>query len=144
MSITRANARDEMLGVINNAFQAYSSGFLVLWEDDDSAARPKTRTPYASVGVYHLAGAQTAFGTTGPGRQREFTRYGYIEVLVYTPEGDGFTLADELATIAHDALEGATTPGGVMFRNVRANEVGKNGSFRVTRVVADFEYSQDR
>lgn len=144
MSITRTQARDEMMAVVNTALTGYDAGFDILWEDDDSKRRPKDRTPYTVVGVYHVAGTQTAFGTEGASRQRKFTRYGYIEVLVHTPEGDGFTLADNLATIVHDALEGTTTTGGVIFRNVRAVEGGKSGSFRVTNVTADFEYDQTR
>ena len=138
-SLTRAQARDEMLAVVNAALIGYSAGFLVIWEDDDSKSRPKTKTPYATVGAYHVTGGQATMGTIG---NRTFRRYGYVEVLVHTPEGDGFTLADTLATIVHDALEGVTTTGGVIFRNVRAVEDGKSGSFRVTSVCADFEYDQ--
>lgn len=143
-NLTRAEARDEMLGVVNTALTGYDASFVVLWDDDDSKRRPKDREAHAVVGVYHINGTQTAFGTTGASRERKFTRYGYIEVLVKTPEGDGLTLADELATIVHDALEGATTTGGVIFRNVRATEEGKSGSFSVTNVTADFEYDQLR
>jgi len=138
-SLTRAQARDDMLGVVNAALVGYSAGFTAIWEDDDSKPRPKTKTPYATVGVYHVTGGQATMGSIG---NRTFRRYGYLEVLVHTPEGDGFTLADELATIVHDALEGVTTTGGVIFRNVRAVEDGKSGSFRVTSVCADFEYDQ--
>ena len=138
-SLTRAQARDEMMEVVNVAVSGHSPTFRVIWEDEDSKARPKDRTAYATVGVYHVSGGQVTMGTAN---NRTFRRYGYIEVLVHTPEGDGFTLADELATIVHDALEGVTTTGGVIFRNVRAVEDGKSGSFRVTNVCADFEYDQ--
>lgn len=140
MSLTRAEARDEMLAVVNTALTSYDASFPVQWYDDDSEKPPKTRDAFAEVGVYHTAGHQATMGTVATGRT--FRRYGYLEVLVHTPEGDGLTLADELATIVHDALEGITTSGGVIFRNVRAVEEGKSGSFRVTNVTADFEYDQ--
>lgn len=139
-SLTRAEARDEMMAVVNTALTSYDANFRVLWVDDDSKKRPKSRRAHAIVGVYHTAGHQATMGTIATGRT--FRRYGYIEVLVHAPEGDGLTLADELATIVHDALEGITTDGGVIFRNVRAVEEGKSGSFSVTNVTADFEYDQ--
>lgn len=138
-SLTRPQARDEMMAVVNTAFLSYSPTFKVIWEDDDSQNKPKGKTAHATVGVYHVSGGQVTMGTHN---NRTFRRYGYVEVLVHTPEGDGFTLADNLATIVHDALEGVTTTGGVIFRNVRAVEDGKSGSFRVTNVSADFEYDQ--
>lgn len=140
MSLTRTQARDEMMAVVNTALTGYDANFKIQWADDDSERRPKGRDPFAEVGVYHTAGHQATMGTVATGRT--FRRYGYIEVLVHTPEGDGFTLADELATIVHDALEGITTSGGVIFRNVRAVEEGKSGSSNVTNVTADFEYDQ--
>jgi len=140
MSLTRDQARDEMMAVVNTALTGYNASFLIVWADEDSNRRPKDRTAHAIVGVYHTAGEQATMGTISGGRT--FRRYGYIEVLVMTPEGDGLTLADELATIVHDALEGVTTSGGVIFRNVRAVEEGKSGSFCVTNVSADFEYDQ--
>lgn len=140
MSLTRVQARDEMLAVINTALTSYDTGFPVEWYDDDSAKRPTNRQAYASVGVYHVSGRQVTMGTVATGRT--FRRYGYLEVLVHTPEGDGLTLADKLAMIVQDALEGATTAGGVIFRNTQATEGGKSGSFRVTNISADFEYDQ--
>jgi len=139
MSLTRAEARDEMLAVVNTALTTYDAGFKVIWYDDDSKKRDKGREARAEVGVYHTAGGQA---TMGEKNNRTFRRYGYVEVLVYTPEGDGLTLADELATIVHDAFEGVTTTGGVIFRNVRATEDGKSGTSRITNVSADFEYDQ--
>lgn len=140
MSLTRTEARDEMLAVVNTALTGYDASFPVQWYDDDSKKPPKNRNAFAEVGVYHTAGGQATMGSTSTGRT--FRRFGYLEVLVHTPEGDGLTLADELATIVHDALEGVTTIDGVIFRNVRATEEGKSGSFRVTNVSADFEYDQ--
>lgn len=140
MSLTRAQARDEMMAVVNTALTGYDANFPIEWYDDDSKRRPKDRSAHAEIGVYHTAGHQATMGSVATGRT--FRRYGYVEVLVHTPEGDGLTLADELATIVHDALEGVTTSGGVIFRNVRATEEGKSGSFRVTNVSADFEYDQ--
>jgi ActR/RegA family two-component response regulator len=131
-----------MMAVVNTALTGYDATFPIAWYDDDSTHRPKGRSAHAEVGVYHTAGAQATMGTVATGRT--FRRYGYLEVLVHTPEGDGLTLADELATIVHDALEGVTTGDGVIFRNVQAVEEGKSGSFRVTNVTADFEYDQIR
>ena len=55
------------------------------------------------------------------------------------------TLSDQLATIVKDAFEGvATSPGRVLFRNVRYNEVGQDGQWFQQNVLADFEYDEVR
>lgn len=138
-SLTREQGRDEMLAVVNTAITSHDPNVKILWDDDDDDQAPKDRSPWVQTGVFHISGGQATLGGIG---RRTFRRYGYVEVLVHTPEGDGLTLADELATVVHDALEGVTTPGGVIFRNVRATEEGKSGSFRKTLVTADFEYDQ--
>jgi len=129
-----------MMSTVYTPLKAYDPDFVIQWYDDDREGRPSGRIPHAEIGVYHTAGGQVTMGNKST--NRTFRRYGYLEVLVRTPEGDGLTLADELATIVHDALEGVTTPGGVIFRNVRGTEEGKSGSFRTTNVSADFEYDQ--
>lgn len=139
-NLTRIQARDEMLAIVNTAAASYDPDFIILWDDDDSNKRPKDRQPYATAGVYHIAGQQVTLGSLAT--NRTFRRYGSVEILVYTPEGDGLTLADEFVTVIHDAFEGTTSINGIFFRDVRTVEEGKSGSFRMTKVIADFEYDQ--
>lgn len=138
-SLTRIQARDEMMKVVFDALKGHNANFIILAADDDSVKAPKTKIPWAEVGVYHVTGRQATMGMVN---NRTFRRYGYVEIRIHTPEGDGFTMGDTLGIIVHDALEGETTPGGVIFRDVRATEDGKSGSFSVTTVTADFEYDQ--
>lgn len=139
MSLTRTQARDEMLGVVTTALKAHDANFDIIYADDDSKNPPKTKKAWAFVSVVHIAGDQATLGGRG---NRTFRHYGYLEVEIHTPEGDGFTSADQLAIIVTNALEGETTSGGVIFRAVRASENGKSGAFQKTTVTADFEYDQ--
>ena len=139
MSLTRTQARDEIFAVAQSAIIAYDGAFKIIWHDADDVNRPKTSQPWAEVSLYHIGSYQATMGDAG---NRTFRRHGFVEILVYTPEGDGLTLADALAIVAQDALEGVTTPGGVIFRNAGASEAGKSGISRVTNVRADFEYDQ--
>lgn len=141
MSLTRTEARDEMLGVVTTALKGHSAGFTILYADDASKSPPKDKKAWAFVSVVHVSGGQVTLGGRG---DRTFRSYGYLGIELYTPEGDGFTLADQLAILVTNALEGETTAGGVIFRAVRASEDGKSGAFQKTTITADFEYDQTK
>jgi hypothetical protein len=66
-----------------------------------------------------------------------------VTAQIFTEFGDGQVLADSLATVARDAFEGeVTSPGRVIFRNVRAVDVGPDGHWTQTNVLAEFEYDE--
>jgi hypothetical protein len=66
-------------------------------------------------------------------------------VQIFTFYGKGGSLSDDLATIAKNAFEGVTTsPGRVIFRDVRSQEIGQEGQWFQTNVLADFEYDEIR
>jgi hypothetical protein len=76
---------------------------------------------------------------------RRFRRYGVATVQIFTFYGKGGSLSDDLATIAKNAFEGVTTsPGRVIFHNVRSQEIGQEGQWFQTNVLADFEYDEIR
>jgi len=135
MSLTREQARDEMLALFKTA---WGSTYNVLW-DDVAGAKPAADEPYARATVIHGAAGQRTMGGAGA---RRFSRSGSVIVQVFVPRGRGLALADQLSKVAVDAFEAQRTPGDVWFRNVRANEIGGQTTWFQTNVIADFTYDE--
>lgn len=143
MSLTRAQARDVINGLVKSAVDTYNAAFnpdvQVVYEDVEPLPNDGV-TSQLRVYIRHGEGEQATLGSVG---NRRFDRQGVVIVQVYTPTGDGFTLDDTLATLARNCFEGVTS-GGVWFRRVKAQEVGKTGKYFQTNVTASFEYSERR
>ena len=107
----------------------------------DTAQDPPPEGSWARITVRHADGAQaTLSGETGA---RRFRQFGVVTVQVFTSTGDGQVTSDVLVAIAKFAFEGvATSPGRVLFRNVRIQEVGQDGAWFQSNVLADFEYDE--
>lgn len=139
MTATFAEARDEMLAQVYDAWIAANPTYPMLF-DDRMGSKPPSETPWARTTVRHNRGDQetlaNAIGT------RLFSRDGLITVQIFTPIGAGLQLSDTLAKVIADALEGQATPSGVWFRNVRLREVGPDGSFYQTNVIGEFVYDE--
>jgi len=137
MSLTFAEARDEILAVFKSAWDA--TGYEAIYEDVKKQ-RPDDDDPYAVVTLRHAAGFQaTLAGATGT---RTFRRLGLLTIQVFTPIGNGLQDSYVLGKVAADAFEGSSTPGGVWFRDVRLNEIGRDGKFFQTNVLIDFQYDE--
>ena len=137
MSLTYAEARDEMLALFLTYWNANASGPppVEYW---DQVVDPKAEavTEWARVTVRHNTGGNDALGN------RLRARAGIVTVQVFTTFGDGLSTSDALAKVATDAFHGKSTSGGVWFRNVRLNEIGRDGKWFQVNVVADFEYNE--
>ena len=140
---TMTQAEDEMQALFRAAWLADPDGAqapIVYW--DVSQKPPKTGA-WCRITIRHLTGGQVAVG--GPEGSRRYTHHGLVSVQVFTPMGGGRVLSDTLTMVARHAFEGkATSPGRVIFRNVRVNEVGRDGKWFQVNVLADFEYDQVR
>jgi hypothetical protein len=137
MSLTYQEARDEILDVFKAAWD--ETGYPVHYEDVRKQ-RSKNEDPWAVVTLQHASGFQSTL--SGAEGARTFTRLGFITTQIFTPSGKGLQEAYDLGKVVSDAFEGAATPGGVWFRNVRLNEVGRDGEFFQLNVVAEFRYDE--
>lgn len=148
MTTTRKNARDEMIGLIRTAWLAdpLSDDLVLLYSDvnDEPPAAPAAGTSsppsWARVTVTHGPRGQGSLADHEG--KRRYTAVGLIIIQVFTPSGNGLSISDDLCKILEDALDGAVTPSGVWFRNVRSSEIGKSGPWFQTNVVAEFEYDE--
>jgi hypothetical protein len=145
-NLTFAEARDEIHTLFKTAWDlgAETAGQAVLYADsktqvpktDDTDSNPDL---WARITVQHTGGNQ---GTLGGNKC--FNRFGLVTVQVFTPSGTGLSLGDNVYKIVVDAYEGKTTPGGVWFRNVSVNEIGPEGEWYQTNIIAEFEYEEQK
>ena len=138
---TIEEARDEILSHFTTAWAG--TGVLLLY--DDRQTDLPTDAAWARITVQHLVFGQRTLGgkvALGGGGSR-FGRGGLVTVQIFTPAGDGLTSADPLVDLALDAFEGESTGSDrIEFRSARANEVGLNGAWHQTNVIAEFEYDR--
>lgn len=109
----------------------------------EAATNPESATlvPWARVTLRHNTRTQgTLVGVGG----RRFDVRGVFTVEIYTPSGDGLTLARTLSRLVEQAFEGVSTPNGVWFRNTRTNEVGPDGPWFHVNVITEFLYDEVR
>ncbi len=136
MNLTFAQANDDILALLKAAWDPTGHE---MFYDDIRDQRETDQTPWAQVVVRHAAGQQDTLGGIG---NRSFLRLGVVIVTINTPSGSGLSTAYALAKVVADAYEGVSSPNGVWFRNVRINELGRDGTFYRTNVLIDFEYSE--
>lgn len=140
---SKVQARDEILGVHKTAWDAdpASNGLPVLYWDTEGSI-PDSGA-WCRLTVRHAEGRTAAIG--GPAGSRRFRHTGTVTVQIFTPHNEGGTLSDQLCDVVENAYEGAvTSPGRVIFRNVRTNEIGQDGQWFQVNVLADFEYDKIR
>ena len=141
---TIKEARNEILDHFTTAWNAGAPPIPLLLYDDKHVDLPEN-DHYARIMVQHnltlpaTVGAPTALSGNGA----RFRRLGIVTVQIFTISGDGLTQSDDLVNLAVDAFEGESTGSDrIEFRNTRANEVGQDGPWFQTNVIAEFEYDR--
>lgn len=140
MSLTRGQAIDQMSALFSDVWTP--TGFPVKYDNVSAkSSPPDTETPWARFVLRHGPSAQSTLSNDEGARI--FTREGIITVQVFTLTGSGL-IGDpaDLPTIVRDAYEGQRTAGGAWFKNVRINEIGEDGRWFQTNVIAEFEYDE--
>lgn len=145
-NLTFAEARDEIHTLFKTAWDAgvETAGQAVLYADsktqvpktDDADSNPDL---WARITVAHTGGFQATLGGN-----KCFARFGLVTVQVFTALGTGLSIGDNVYKIVVDSYEGKTTPGGVWFRNVSVNEIGPEGEWYQTNIIAEFEYEEQK
>lgn len=136
--MTFEEATDEILDMFKTVWDP--TGHKAFY-DDVRDQRETDQSPWATVMVRHAAGRQNNLGGRG---NRSFLRLGVIIVTIHTPSASGLSDGYQLAKVVADAYEGASSPNGVWFRNVRLNELGRDGTFYRMNVLVDFEYNETK
>lgn len=114
-------------------------GLNMAWEDTD---RAKVHTGPETVYVDQRTTdrGQASLGERG---NRMFCQTGIVTIRVFAEwkNGHGPARAREIAKAFLDAYEGERTPN-VTFRNVKPQEVGRNGNYYQVNVLAIYEWDE--
>ncbi len=138
MSLTITQARDEMLAPLKTAWDAGANGAPLKYDDVPGTA--PTSGSWGRVSVRHFSGEQATLANNEG--VRRWRNAGIIFVQLFAEAGSGFGALDALVEVVKNAYQGKDTPGGAWFRNVRVNEVGRDGPWEQVNVLIDFEYDQ--
>lgn len=143
-SLSFADAADAIMDVFRVAWEAsIYSDYEVRYPNmggfpsDDSVTPPQSPVPWVSVRIVHGAGYEAISAPP-----RLYSRRGRFVAHIYIPSGMGLSLGYEAAKIIADAYEGASTPGGVWFRNCQIGELGSDGAYAIVAVTVEFEYTE--
>lgn len=139
---TSAEARDDLYKLVTDAWGVTGP---INYEDQPTNEStnpfpPKTIVPWLRLQMHHTTGFQATLAN-GTGVRR-FRRTGVYMIQVFSPLGSSLLDPQNHSKIVNDALEGVATPHDVLIRNVRITEVGSDGHWFQTNVIADFEYDE--
>ena len=140
---TITTARDEIVGLAKTAMDAAVAFDTVvkIYQDTEKPPPDDGTTSWVEITVLHNPnGQQATLGGAATGRS--FQRTGMVVIKVHTPARDGLITSDALCTILLDAYEGKTTTSDVRFRDAGVIEVGTEGKYHQTNVIASFEYEE--
>ena len=137
MSLTFEESYDSIYGLFKAAWDPTS--YPAYYEAVDKGRMPDDQ-PWVWVSIEHAGGRQASL-SSGTGQAR-FERNGIFTARIFVAAGKGLQDALPLAKVVADAFEGNSAPGGVWFRNVRMNEVGRDGKFFQVNVLAEFTYDE--
>lgn len=151
MTLSQTQARNQISVLVKAATDAIAAFGVnpnesenVIWDDTrrDIPGEENPPATWARVTVRHLTSEQASLSDEAG--VRRYTRRGQVTVQIFTPQGDGLVAADTIASAIQDAFLGVSTPNGVWFRSVRTNEVGIDGPWFQTNVLAEFQYDEVR
>jgi hypothetical protein len=141
---TITDARDEILRYFTAVWAGAKAPIPLLLYDEKRRDLPDDAS-YARVMVKHQSTPQTTIGATVAhgGNGVRFRRFGTVTVQLFTISGDGLTSADDLVELVLNSFRGSKTDlDRVEFRNAQVNEIGQDGPWFQTNVVAEFTYDR--
>lgn len=139
MSLTFSQANDEIMAAVKAAYDTLSGTPDIFWEAV-AGDRATTNEPFFQVFLRHRTGRNDGFPSANG--QAKYRRDGDVTIMCFHPVGAGLSASYASAKVFADAFEGQATTGGIWFRNVRINEIGRDGQFYQLNVVAEFIYDE--
>lgn len=128
----RKDAKDIIMA---DVLAALPMGTVAVWPDTPQVVPPDGQ--WVRPLIRHATGGQSSLGDQLG--QRRFTHAGLLTVQLFTPVGDGQTDSDILTQAFITYFE-TKRSSQVWYRNIRAQEIGKDGAAEQVNFMADFEY----
>lgn len=133
-------ARDEIYGLLKAAVDASAYATVPVLYPDTVKDAPSDGTSYLKA-FADLTTERVA--SLGPISGRRYRVSGLVQVQIFTPYGDGQATADLISGVVKAAFRGVnSTSDTIAFRNARVVDVGRDGAYLQTNVVAEFEYDE--
>lgn len=141
---TATQARGAINNAINDAWLAsgVTSGFQMQWDNvkldpvvEDADGNPLA---YARTTIRTFTSTQETLGGVG---SRKHQTEGQVVVQIFTPSGDGHTLADAIVEVLKVAVRNIRV-GDLWFFDAVPREVGIDGPHFQTNFVAGFRYAE--
>ena len=143
-TLTNLQASDEIKALFWERFSAlYGVTVPVRWADKEESGEP-TANLWVHLTVLLAHDSQSAFCGDGP--PRKYTAKGTVLVRCYArkSQADASDALQSLSGDVQDIFRGASTPGGVWFRNSSVKTVGLESLYYRDNVVADFSFDSHR
>lgn len=152
MPATYLQATDETFALLAAAWTDAAAGAIVggvapdiRWPGLEVEGNPPTDKFWLRVSTQGVAAPQTGFSNGAlPNANRRYTPAGFVIVALFGPrsQADAWEKLKALAQLARNTFRGKTTASGVIFRNVRIQELDPEALWHRIQVVAEFEYDE--
>lgn len=105
---------------------------------DDTAKRvPEDDAKWVRIMVKHGNGSRASLGRMD--KKSKHTQSGFVFVEIYTPREGGLQDSDVLSAAFADSFRNPTD-GDIWFKDVSEAEIGEDGNWFRSDVIAEFEY----
>lgn len=137
MIASRTDARDRMLTPLKAVADAQSPSLYVIWDDTKKAVPTDGSVEWARVTIRHRRGSRSSLGRAdGKGKH---TQAGFVFVDIFTPREDGLVRSDILSAAFAVSFRNGLD-GDIWWKDVSETEVGEDGNWFRSDVIAEFEY----
>ena len=135
MIASRTDFRDRLLTPLKTVVAAQS--LYAIYDDTAKEVPDVASVAWVRISVKHANGTRTSLGRkNGSGK---FTQSGFVFIEIYTPRDNGLTNSDLYSAAFADSLRNFSD-GDIWIGDVSAIEVGEDGSWFRSDVVAEFTY----
>jgi hypothetical protein len=114
-----------------------AASLYAIYDDTNKQVPKNAATKWVRISVKHRNGSRASLGRAdGKGKH---TQSGFVFVEIFTPREDGLVDSDVLSAAFADSFRSAPD-GDIWYKDVSETEVGENGNWFKTDVIAEFEY----
>lgn len=135
MIVSRTDARDRILAPLKVV--ADTQSLYTIYDDTSQTVPIDGTVTWARISVRHRVGERTSLGRAD-GKSKN-TMSGFIFVEIYTPREDGLIDNDIISATFAENLRGGQD-GDIWIGNVSEMEMGEDGNWFRTDIIAEFSY----
>jgi hypothetical protein len=135
MIASRTDARDRILTPLKAVADAQS--LYAVYDDTAKTVPTDQSIKWVRISVRHASGSRASLGRAD--KKSKHTQSGFVFVEIYTPREDGLQDSDVLSAAFADNFRNPAD-GDIWFGDVNEMEMGPDGNWFRSDVVAEFQY----